>query len=1254
MSRFVVLIIFVFCSLVFTTQAVFAWDDDTTHPALTNNAIDFYNQNAEQKISDQEKEWLLTGSIQEDASPRWINHFYDPVYNQCWTGEHGPGGFSEDFMQKFSDIFLSTEGAVSAINWVHNQELQDKYKLYKGNQTWEKAIYEYVKNKDKKKAFTALGHVLHLLQDMAVPEHTRNDTHPGDSPLENYSSQFNKNNFYVVNELGDLGLDSFGSFDEYFNKLANYSNNNFFSKDTILDEKYDGPEIEREDGASAFGLIDFADEFLLAKVNFVKINDYEIEKFYDIQDKFSYHPILDDYWTRLSREAILSGAGVLNLFFQEVERAEEDQSILVEPPEDKSVVASFFDSIISPTGEAFRITRILGKAKNWISGIFTKKEKPEVEEGKQIQYAEVALPEEERPQNDENEEDELAELMNGVQLQSIDSEAKPPKVAEEIEEVEIGEFEDVVAKDLKDIGYPSEAEVVVEAQSASVAVAFSYPSSNPQPDPLLENVEEEEVATTPVSEPEPLAPSEVEEEPEPEPEVPQDTTPPDISFSVAECVDSLLPDKCFVATTTLNLSWSSEAEDLDVFELVINEEASTTKTTSSVVQVSDQTSSVLSVRAKDLSGNWSELETETVEVFAQPIILNEIAWAGTKANANDEWIELYNRSEENISLNNWVLYAEDSVPYINLSGDISAGDYYLIERSDNETVADIEADLTTAFSGLLDGSGLGNSGEILILSYASSTIDQSILAQNGNWPAGESGQNRKTMERYDLDNWYTNNGYLINGLDSKGDEIYGTPGSSNSVNTQLNLTKNIEEDLVIYELNSPCFVDNTSIIVEEGAVLTANPGVVFKFYNDASLHVEGKILVEGTAEKPIVFTSLYDTDYASGFVGDGSRGPIPGDWHGVYINDSADEDSVFDNVVFRYGGKYYNGQQQSRAILSVEEAGITISNSIFEYSKIYGFKVMNSDSQITNNIFRNNNNDSDPAGINAGLYISGGSPTIQNNSFSENRRGLYLSNSLAVVNSNSFNSNSDQAIYSSGSLSEFVNNSGSDNGTNAISLCGNLTSKNDKLFLEVNDIPYYLENCETPTVVEKSELTIESGVVVKGFYKPLEVEGDLIIDGENPEDIVFTSMYDDGVNTPSPGQFKGIKIAEGGSLEGKGFTIRYAGSTSYGGNCSAGISVEEGLLEIENALFQNNYPYGIYAVNSDDIKIENAKFENHAYHGPWGTKAAMAIYGSTAELTDIIFENNVLGILSDEITSFITNTISWIENVATTSPGGLF
>jgi len=76
------------------------------------------------------------------------------------------------------------------------------------------------------------------------------------------------------------------------------------------------------------------------------------------------------------------------------------------------------------------------------------------------------------------------------------------------------------------------------------------------------------------------------------------------------------------------------------------------------------------------------------------VLINEIAWAGTAASSNDEWIELYNPGEEEISLDGWHLTAADGTPDIALSGAIPAGGYFLLERSDDNTISNIPADET--------------------------------------------------------------------------------------------------------------------------------------------------------------------------------------------------------------------------------------------------------------------------------------------------------------------------------------------------------------------------------------------------------------------------------------------------------------------------------------------------------------------------------------------------------------------------------
>jgi len=162
------------------------------------------------------------------------------------------------------------------------------------------------------------------------------------------------------------------------------------------------------------------------------------------------------------------------------------------------------------------------------------------------------------------------------------------------------------------------------------------------------------------------------------------------------------------------------------------------------------------------------------------VVINEIAWMGTIHSHNDEWIELYNNSLLPIDLTDWSLKAADGTPAISLNGIIPAKGYFLLERTNDETIKDLEAD--QIYTGALE-----NAGEDLQLRDASDNLIDSVPCEtNGDWFAGEN-DGRYTMERTDpgspgttKNNWHTNNGITRNGTDADDNPINGTPKAENS------------------------------------------------------------------------------------------------------------------------------------------------------------------------------------------------------------------------------------------------------------------------------------------------------------------------------------------------------------------------------------------------------------------------------------------------------------------------------------------
>ena len=346
-----IIIIIFFLSGFFVWHFSLAYEPYPTHKSLAEKSAQLYNSAYRAGLTENDIQQIFLGAIQEDTAPRWINHFYDPTTGQGWTGER-MGDLSSDIVQKLANIGLSDEKAVSSIQWAHDQKLQDKYLRYGGNQTFERAVYLYVNGKQKE-AYLALGHVLHLVEDLTVPAHTRQDSHwdmvPSD-PGEPYERWLKANTF--LSHLNDLNpaQENFScqNLDDCFIRAAKYSNENFFSEDTIVGSGYNYPKVVKiEDfGGYAYGYD--VNNNILYKVIF-KAGTKEVERI-TVDDP----EINSAYWNRLSKKSVLAGVEILRIFHETVERAKHDQSIVQPAPPSsalwyvRALGAGMLGSILTP------------------------------------------------------------------------------------------------------------------------------------------------------------------------------------------------------------------------------------------------------------------------------------------------------------------------------------------------------------------------------------------------------------------------------------------------------------------------------------------------------------------------------------------------------------------------------------------------------------------------------------------------------------------------------------------------------------------------------------------------------------------------------------------------------------------------------------------------------------------------------------------------------------------------------------------
>ena len=182
-----------------------------------------------------------------------------------------------------------------------------------------------------------------------------------------------------------------------------------------------------------------------------------------------------------------------------------------------------------------------------------------------------------------------------------------------------------------------------------------------------------------------------------------DTTAPAAPvLAIAECTDSFASGVCMLATTTVTLMWDAipDAAYYSVGEIAGPDVSSTTATSQVIDTVSDRVQTTFYVNAYDALGNSVRSNAAVVLPFALAVTLNEIAWAGTGASAEDEWIEISNNTDYEIDLTRFTLVSADDRVNIDLQGSIAAHGFYLIERREEATSQ--TSDLVSAFEPLSD------------------------------------------------------------------------------------------------------------------------------------------------------------------------------------------------------------------------------------------------------------------------------------------------------------------------------------------------------------------------------------------------------------------------------------------------------------------------------------------------------------------------------------------------------------------------
>ena len=476
--------------------------------------------------------------------------------------------------------------------------------------------------------------------------------------------------------------------------------------------------------------------------------------------------------------------------------------------------------------------------------------------------------------------------------------------------------------------------------------------------------------------------------------------------------------------------------------------------------------------------------------------------------------------------------------------------------------------------------------------------------------------------------------------------VGGTKGTTR-VQVPTYLSGTITSNMTLQKRYNPYILTTTnyrnppSLIVAEGATLTIESGVVVKGdYSDnselmASIRVDGKLVSNGTQDDPVYFTSIRDDAVWGDTNNDGNATqPTAGNWGGITLeNNTVGRESNLSYTLIRYGG--HSGWAKMSGLVIAGGAHNLSHCTITDMGYGLGCSL-----RITGGAPQIDSTDITGSGTGPNsVSITGGSPTISNCNISGGTVSAGGSGSPTItgcqvhdiggngivgggtITGNTVTGCSGVAIVLGGSSPNNVrNNHGSGNGQNGIHVSG--TYSQDAVWNSTNCLndpkreclPYILpatwwgsNPTWTLTIEQGATLTIELGVVVKGWYgtgewanewsSSIDVKGRLITQGTASDPVWFTSIKDDavwgdtnndaGATQPTAGSWGGIALENGTAGQESNLTytrVRYGGCSGW--NSRSAFRITGGSHTLSHGGVTDSYISGSLVITGGDPRIE--------------------------------------------------------------------
>ena len=1151
----ILIIIFGFILNLAWASQVFCYDARLAHPGIADLAVKLYNQNNNKKISSEQLGWIKTGAQEEDAPTRWLNHFYDPVYNHGlnFLGQH-----------------------VSAKEWSKNSKEQKNYAL--GDKSWPRAIDDYRRG-DYEQAFKELGHNIHLVSDMLVPSHTRDDIHalPPDSYDEYVKNNWNKFSREIKGEVIDQT-----SLDDIFDSAAKYSNSNFYSDDTIEDKKYKINDVvvlrpynfDKNIKLSIAQIKNSEGKILNSHIlENTDWKNFSVSNYKTVNNSI----ILSDYAKNLLPKAIGYSANVIKLFFDETQKNQKEK-------------LPFFRIGLNGVANYLAGTAVT-VAENIYDNARAQKSTGQIDALNNTNNLINNLP------NNQN--------INNKTVYKINSNIKnkinfPPLTIPILH-----------LTSTQEIAHPVEPDFLIKptpiVHSASTSPSFSYsgggyssvvsiPATIDHPLSLIVtntqsvfNNTNSSVSSSPsstnTSSLSILSPTTTTSDvlvfatntfyfATNTAYLSTDTTSTNIlttttnvgAIATSSIFTSTTQVVSLVTTTASTIATTSAAIIFPTSSLIVSPPTSTVASSSTIISTTSSTA--VSIVTSTVLNTTTTVVTST-SALVSDIVINEIAWAGTSATTDqDEYIELYNNTDQDINLfpandtSKWwklmIGNQEISISKI-INRIIPKNGYFLLERTDDRTVNEIPADII--YSGVLK-----NSGERVRLIDGNNQLVDEVNNLSG-WFAG-SASVYASMERInsrissdDTQNWQTNQGPRLDGkVDGGGDDLplNGSPKQSNFGSIVLK-SRQLETERNLKYSDFPYIL--TYYEIPSGKILNIEAGTVIKtFYPDSKISIGGVLNVNGTSNNKVILTSGRDnelsTDKFNVVVDSRSGTPQSKDWQGLIFG--AGSSANLSGLDLRYAGKAFKAQNSnmwdplvSQAV-HFDSALVNINNSFFSNNGDTTLYFSNSTSSIKN------------TNLNVGqLAIEnyGGDLDLENiylNNFSGINGPIYVKNIWPKISQISFNQNGLNTI--------FVDQ--------ASILSSTVITK---------EIPMLWKNI---TIESNATVNIESGTTIKlPPYANIIVKGSLVLNGTNSEPINLQAV--EALNNYN---YWGRLIFDGGmgNFANANISGGWGSIATYDGYQGM-VVVNDGELSLENCQLLDSRPPGnALEINNSKVSINNS------------------------------------------------------------------